>query len=105
MLLRSNKLELPELSEPEVTVLSPNGGEILTSGEFQEISWTSTDEDYIDSTFIYWSIDAGEEWTLLEEFDGLYVAYDFQVPETETLLFSNLFKSRLFVVFIPPYFF
>lgn len=61
---------------PMVTVLYPNGGEVINTSE-TVIEWQASDnESEIDNVTIYYSSDHGENWTLLsenEENDGEYI--------------------------------
>ena len=48
---------------PEVTVISPNGGEILLSGNMYNITWTALDPNFItDPITIEYSVDSGTSW-------------------------------------------
>lgn len=60
---------------PEVTVLAPNGGETWYAGESENVTWTATDVQGVDSVSIYYSTDGGGEYALIasgEENDGIY---------------------------------
>jgi hypothetical protein len=50
---------------PVVTVVYPNGGEILEIGDTVRVEWTATDDDGVDSVSVYYSDDAGGTYTLL----------------------------------------
>ncbi len=50
---------------PEVTVVYPNGGEILEIGDTIRVEWTATDDDGVDSVSVYYSIDAGQTYELV----------------------------------------
>jgi len=47
---------------PEVTVTSPNGGEVLTFGDQYEIQWAATDNARVTSIAILLSTDGGTTW-------------------------------------------
>jgi|GEM_PF-6823832 len=46
-----------------ITVISPNGGEMLYSGDIFEIKWNATDD--IKMVMIAWSSDGGKNWELI----------------------------------------
>lgn len=48
---------------PDVTVLSPNGGEILIGNQAANVTWTASDASGIAAIHIYQSIDGGLIWT------------------------------------------
>jgi predicted outer membrane repeat protein len=54
-----------DLIPPSVTVLFPNGGELLETGDTIAIGWTATDNRRVDSVSIYYSEDAGVGYTLI----------------------------------------
>ncbi|MCF8457826.1 MAG: hypothetical protein K9H62_18005 [Bacteroidales bacterium] len=56
-----------------ITVVTPNGGEILTGASFYDITWAST--GVIDYVEIWYSIDGGTNWTYIDDYsanDGYY---------------------------------
>jgi hypothetical protein len=55
---------------PSVTVIQPNGGEVLYIGQQYEILWDATDNVGIDSTVIDRSVDGGVEWMHLVSLPG-----------------------------------
>lgn len=70
---------------PEVTVISPNGGEVWMPSSTHEITWSAWDNVAIDYIEIYLSRDGGESYdytiALGEENDG---TYDWVVTEPMT---------------------
>ena len=86
-----------ELPIPEI--LSPNGGEILTSGQTTSIEWNIVESNmqFIDSISIYHSSDAGENWTLEGSWEAseIPVYFDFIAPATDTISFYNKFKVEV----------
>jgi len=48
---------------PDVTVLSPNGGEVLVGNQPANVTWTASDASGIAAIHIYQSIDGGLIWT------------------------------------------
>ena len=55
---------------PSVTVIQPNGGEVLFIGQEYEIMWDASDNVGIDSTLIDYSVDSGDTWTRLATLTG-----------------------------------
>ncbi len=55
---------------PSVTVIQPNGGEVLYIGQEYEIMWDASDNVGIDSTLVDYSVDSGNEWTRIATLVG-----------------------------------
>jgi hypothetical protein len=73
-----------DVTGPDVTVVSPNGGETCPEGAAQDITWTATDYSGVDSVSIYYSVNGGADYDLVssgETNDGLY---PWTVPGTLT---------------------
>jgi hypothetical protein len=49
----------PDTTPPEVTVVRPNGGEVLYVGTQDTIKWIATDNVGVDTVTIYYSVDGG----------------------------------------------
>ena len=64
---------------PEVTVIQPNGGEVLYIGQVYTIMWDAADNIGIDHTRIEYSIDSGDNWTLIADLTGNPGQYDWTV--------------------------
>ena len=60
-------------------ILSPTGGEILTSGEETVIEWNIVESNiqFIDTVGVYHSIDAGETWSLKESWSSSEIPISF----------------------------
>jgi len=74
-------------NKPLVTVISPNGGECLMAGEKWEIKWEAC--CCFDSVKIQYSIDGGQDWTMIvfgTENDGSYLWTVPQVHSTNCLI-------------------
>ncbi len=74
-------------NKPLVTVISPNGGECLKAGEKWEIKWEAC--CCLDSVKIQYSIDGGQDWTMIvygTENDGSYIWNVPQVHSTNCLI-------------------
>lgn len=55
---------------PSVTVIQPNGGEVLYIGQEYDVLWDASDNVGIDSTMIDYSIDSGDNWIWLGSIPG-----------------------------------
>ncbi|UCF04465.1 MAG: S8 family serine peptidase [bacterium] len=55
---------------PSVTVIQPNGGEVLYIGQQYEIIWEASDNVGIDSSLIDYSVDSGDTWTRIATLPG-----------------------------------
>jgi hypothetical protein len=69
---------------PEITVLSPNGGESLEVGAPWEITWVSTDDNGVDSVSIYYSPDGGEGYVPVAPDEPNDSSYVWRPPSTLT---------------------
>ncbi|KPL04746.1 MAG: hypothetical protein AMJ73_03815 [candidate division Zixibacteria bacterium SM1_73] len=67
---------------PVVTVLQPNGGEVLTVGSVYAIQWNATDNMGISSTDIDYTYDGGSNWVDIVTLAGNPGSYDWTVPNT-----------------------
>lgn len=66
--------------QPEVSVITPTGGEIWTTGATKSITWTSS---YVDSVKIDYSINNGASWiTIVSPLSSLTGTYNWTVPGT-----------------------
>lgn len=59
------KLFLGDLSDPVVTVTSPNGGESFLYGQSMNLSWTAADNSGVTSVDLYESHDNGATWVTI----------------------------------------
>ncbi len=55
---------------PAVTVIQPNGGEVLYIGQEYDVTWDATDNVGIDSTLVDYSVDSGVNWTRIATLTG-----------------------------------
>ncbi|MFA6254640.1 MAG: lamin tail domain-containing protein [Patescibacteria group bacterium] len=72
-----------DLGLPQVTVLSPNGGEIWWVGRTHNISWTATNPNGPDSALtidLWYSKDSGATWGNVVRGINNSGTYDFRVP-------------------------
>jgi hypothetical protein len=64
-----------------VKLLSPNGGEVLESGDIYQIKWEINGTKYpVATQKLYYSIDAGTTWSLITALDGALRTHDWTVP-------------------------
>ncbi len=73
---------LSDLVDPEVTVISPNGGEIWQIGDIDTIRWHAHDNVRIDSVVIEYSIDNGSTWSYITTIVNRDSTYCWSVPPT-----------------------
>ncbi len=65
----------PDVTAPQVEVVYPNGGEHFDSGTSVDIQWIASDNAGVDSVSIYYSSNAGGDYSLIaggEPNDSLY---------------------------------
>ena len=74
--------------EPYVNVLTPNGGEALTFGTSQKITWTSAN---IRKVKIDYTINNGADWVVITDSIESTGSYDWTVPNAN----SNLSRIRI----------
>jgi len=77
-------LKVADPVPPEVTVIWPNGGEVLFIGYTYTILWEASDNVGIAATDIDYSTDGGNTWTDVVELEGNPEEYDWQVPGPPT---------------------
>ncbi|MDP3684498.1 MAG: hypothetical protein Q8S01_11245, partial [Ignavibacteria bacterium] len=71
------------IPETNINVLSPNGGETLTLGASQKITWTSAN---IRKVKIDYSINNGADWVVITDSIESTGAYDWTVPNANSSL-------------------
>jgi subtilisin family serine protease len=64
---------------PVVTVIQPNGGEVLYIGQVYTIMWDASDNIGIASTTIEYSVDGGSSWMHIVDLPGNPEEYDWTV--------------------------
>lgn len=65
---------------PEVVMVSPNGGEFWPAGTPQTIEWVAADNTTVDSVSVLYSVDGGEEFTLISAGESNDSAFVWVVP-------------------------
>ncbi|MGQ9465532.1 MAG: T9SS type A sorting domain-containing protein [bacterium] len=73
---------LSDLVEPEVTVISPNGGEVWNINETDTIQWHAQDNVGIDSIMIEYSTDNGSSWSYIATITSHDSIYPWTIPPT-----------------------
>jgi PKD repeat protein len=96
----SGVIMVKNLDYPNITIISPNGNEILgnVSNQFQ-VTWTSSGNG---SIFIQLSIDNGASWSLLNDIpiDAMLQEYIFDLPDiTSTQCFIRILDSDHYHVY------
>lgn len=71
-------------SEPTVTVVTPNGGDMLISGQSAVISWSSTNESSMPFVSLSYSIDDGASYSAIVENIPNIGSYVWTVPSVVT---------------------
>ena len=64
---------------PSVTVIQPNGGEVLYIGQVYTIMWDASDNVGIDTTIVEYSVDSGQSWWVIAELSGDPGSFDWTV--------------------------
>jgi hypothetical protein len=72
---------ISDRTAPSVLVLSPNGGEVLNSGEEDTIRWVASDLFGIDSVGLYLSTDNGGSWVVVSEGEMNDSSYVWTIPD------------------------
>jgi len=69
---------------PEVFVISPNGGETLYTEETYELAWIVNDNVGLSDIALYYSIDSGNNWMLIDSSGALATAesYEWTIPNS-----------------------
>jgi len=93
-----NILGLQAQNDPIISVISPNGGELLTIGYEKEISWSSR---YVENIKIDYSTNNGSSWTTLVASEpAASNSYSWTVPNTPSteckVRISNADSTALF---------
>jgi len=65
---------------PQVTLIRPNGGEVLTPGGKYEFQWTASDESALGLIRFAYSLNAGRTWWLIADLPPTTTKYAWDVP-------------------------
>jgi hypothetical protein len=69
-----------DTSPPAVEVISPNGGENWSTFEWHAITWTAEDNVEVIGDSVYYSINNGNDWTLIVSQIGNPQNFSWQIP-------------------------
>lgn len=84
LVVYNGKPEIPG-NPPQVSVLSPNGGEIWDAHSQQQINWIAVDgDDLIDHIRILYSINDGSSWNLIQTGLTNTGSYEWTVPNHDS---------------------
>jgi len=67
---------------PTVTVLSPNGGEVMGTGSWFAVTWDADDNVSVVGDSLFYSINGGATWELITTQTGNPESYNWHVPNT-----------------------
>ena len=73
-----------DTTDPDVTVLTPNGGETWYIGNDEDITWTATDANGVDSVSILYSVNDGGSYDLIASGEANDGVYPWTIPATPT---------------------
>lgn len=65
---------------PSVSVIYPDGGEVLQAGAVDTIRWAAYDNDVIDSVSVFYSSDSGAAWQTLSTGEPNDSLYEWSIP-------------------------
>jgi M6 family metalloprotease-like protein len=74
----------PDTTDPAVAVTSPNGGETWYVGDTEDVTWTATDANGVDSVSIYYSVNSGTDWILIASQEPNDGTYPWLIPDSPT---------------------
>ena len=71
-----------DTTPPTVTLDVPNGGEVWTVGEIQQVRWTAEDDMGICTDSVFYSTDNGTSWIFIESHTGNSQGFEWTIPNT-----------------------
>jgi hypothetical protein len=71
-----------DTTDPDVAVLTPNGGETWFGKDNEDITWTATDANGVDSVSIFYSLDNGSVYHLISSGEANDGTYTWLIPDT-----------------------
>ncbi len=75
-----NLFEIYQTSAPQLTIIQPNGGEIIRAGQSYQIKWSFSGENH--KIKIYFSSNNGNSWSEISgEIDATLLSYIWSVPD------------------------
>jgi len=75
-------LRLGDGTPPEISITYPTAGVILLSSTTYALTWISTDVTPIRYSKVYYSLDMGSSWTLIDSVSGEAVNCSWTTPDT-----------------------
>ena len=67
---------------PELSIISPNGGEVFNSNEYLDVLWFSNDDSFGENPIsLYLSSDLGENFNIVDENISNYGSYSINLPD------------------------
>ena len=78
--IRRFEILVGDSTAPAVSLIKPNGGEIIRSGKNYSIQWNESDRMGLDSTRILYSINAGTSYSPITTLFGAQSTYGWLVP-------------------------
>jgi hypothetical protein len=78
--------EPPDTTDPAVTVLTPNGGETWYGRDNEDITWTATDANGVDSVSILYSLDGGGSYHPISSGEANDGTYTWLIPDTFSVI-------------------
>ena len=75
-------LRLGDATAPSVNISYPQNGDTLISNNSDSITWTIDDVSPLRQQVMYYSLDAGSNWTLIDSVSGSIQSYDWFYPDT-----------------------
>jgi hypothetical protein len=76
-----------------ISILSPNGGEVLTSGSKQNIQWQTPSGNPAAEVKLYYTRNSGKTWKLIKRLKGSSGTYIWNVPKTGKIQDKYLIKA------------
>ena len=84
LVVYNGKDEVPG-EPPQITVTSPDGGEVWNAGTTEDITWTTTPgDDPIDRIDLWYSINNGASWTSIATGLGNTGSYPWNIPNVHS---------------------
>jgi hypothetical protein len=83
-----------------VRLLSPNGGEVLESGDIHQIQWEINGTKYAVTTQkLYYTMDGGTTWSLITTLDSTLRSYDWiplvQITKTKCKVKAVIYDTKV----------
>ncbi|MFX1297574.1 MAG: hypothetical protein ACFFD2_22330 [Promethearchaeota archaeon] len=74
--------QIVKANDYSISLLFPNNKETLIAGKEYNIRWSQSNGGGTGAVEIYYSLDGGENYELLEKLTGFHIGYAWKVPET-----------------------